>query len=180
MSDLSKAICDAGERAVKEYRKITGLNDEAAIPEIFLTALMAKHLHHALKMHARVEQRYSELAKDIASLGGPRRPQQKFTGKKADIALYKNSRLSAIIEVKAARDGTDLETLRQDLEKVKDLSHRDIPAYGAYFICQTAPTGLSEQIQKIERLVGKLTSITLPIKSATGKSWSWCIGCVRA
>lgn len=178
MSNLSSAICEAGERAVKEYRIISGLDDEAAIPEIFLTALMAKHLHGALTMYARVEKKYSDLAEEIACLGGPRRQGQKSTRKKADIALYKNSTLSAIIEVKAARDGTDLDTLRQDLKKVKDLSKSVVPAYGAYFICQTGST-IEKNIERVEKAVGKLSQKTKPIESATGKIWSWCFGCIR-
>ena len=177
MRDISKEICEAGERTVREYITISGQEDEALIPETFLTSLMAKRLHTSLKMQARVEQKLALMAKEIHP-DISKTQYEALRGQKADVALYENSKLKAIIEVKVARDGTDLNTLKRDLQKGKDVFSGSVPLYGAYFICETE-ISLDQQIERIEEVVGgRLACKTPPIQSAT-KEWSWCFACIK-
>ena len=178
MKDISHYILEAGDRAVEEYMHISGRREnEDAIPEVFLTCVMALQLHKLLAVIVQIERDYKKLAEDLGYSLVPKNAE-KLDRLRADIAIYENGRPSAIIEIKKFAESGRSSDLRNDLAKGDCINlKQQIDVYGAFLICETSQT-MAQRRSLLRRKLRKPISFSKRHNSSAG-GWTWCFGCAR-
>ncbi|MDA8116074.1 MAG: hypothetical protein M0000_01595 [Actinomycetota bacterium] len=178
MRDMSAEICAAGEAAVAEYKEVSGLDVEDQYREVYLSCAMARHLHRSLKLNAKVERYYYQLAEKDLRLTLPASESKRLEGLRADIVLYQSDVPVAIIEVKKFAEGSQATMIRDDLEKAGVLKDH-VPVYVAVLVCETSSQRLLGRIQELKNTVSPRLHVGDPHESSSG-GWKWCFGCVSA
>jgi len=180
--NINRAIIRYGEEAVFRYRTIANLDQDNAIPEIFLGGFIACGMHYALDVHAHVEHLYTKILKELGVEVGADL-QKRFRGLLADVAVYHDGRPKAIVELKKFDDGKNTQNIIDDRDKMRELSREcGIEAYLGVLITDvesgTITTCTDRAYQLGDRLEHEFDIVGDKQRSRNG-AWEWCFASGR-
>ncbi len=181
--DIRHAIVEVGTQAVNHYRQRPAIEDETRIPENALSLFMASELITQYNLHARVEVPYPRILNSLGITGSDVTP--KFGGQRADIAVYKEKRPVAVVEVKIVDEGRKLSGVVGDWGKIRllqqyvaDKAGMPLDGYVAAVVCDTNKPA-EQTIVEMEQALGSKT-IESGQKTATlAGGWGWRFVCVK-
>ena len=161
--EIEKSVVEFATEAALRYRAIARVRHDNEVPESFLRSHVASRLHDRLDRPVHVDRLYAAMAID---LGGPVTAElvTALGGHRADLAIYRDDRPVAVIELKVfdevaplagdrrqARQGEDARACRAtpDIRWRDDLPDRSVargphrtPARRRWrqHVCRRAPT----------------------------------------
>ena len=176
---FSRSIVDHATEAVKTYRKISGIEHDNRLPEVFLGSQIALGLYKDFQVNTRVESYFTNLARDLGQsvtmdlvdiMGGWR----------ADIAVYEQERPSAVIEIKIHDEGRSADLVLRDRDKLRQLSQRTgIETYLGVLVTDTAKETCTARAEALGRRLEKPFDVRgEPVRAGGGSAgWSWLFAC---
>lgn len=169
-----------GTDAVSTYGAMSGITAETFIPEQCLGVFLASRLVDELGLDARredsyigmLEQRYRSDPEIKNVLGGLH----------ADVAIYENGRLTAVIEIKKVEKMKHVREVKRDAEKLHKLAERvSVACYLGLAIFEDNSVMLEQQIKRLEQAIGRSIRVGAKQQGHTARQladWHWCFGCV--
>jgi hypothetical protein len=122
---FSRSIVDHGSAAVKTYKRISGIEFDNRLPEVFLGGSIARGIHDDFKVHVRVECYFTEMARNLGQAVDLDLVSE-MGGWRADVAVYERGKPTAIIELKIYDEARPAGLVLRDLTKVRALSKRTV------------------------------------------------------
>lgn len=173
--DIERAVVEFGAEAVLRYRAMAETRHDNEVSESYLRSHVASRLHERFQCPVHVERLYAALAMD---LGMPITTDLvTFLGaQRAQVAMYKDGRPTAIVELKIFDEAAPLPTIGAGIDRAQMLAR-----FGALQIfvgVMVCPITLSLEA-RIERLHDALGgNMFVGERQASGdKQWQWCFAC---
>ena len=172
--DIENVIVKYGTEAVMRYRKVSGIEQDSQIPEIFLGSFIACGIFDDLKLNAHVERYYTVIASEhevkmsaalVNAVGYYR----------ADIAVYDQSRPIAIVELKILDDFASINSIVADRDKMAKLSticHLD--CYLGVLITDTEREICAERVQNLSHALKQDFGVIGELQRSQSGLWNWC------
>lgn len=175
---LAGNIVKHGTAAVLRYAAISGIEDENAVPEIYMGGFIAGGIHDDLGLHARVEVLYTDLARQLGvTLTEAHRAA--FGGHRADVAVYRAGQPVAIIEMKIHDDYARVGLVVSDRDKMQRLAELcDIECHVGIMVTDTISALHSERVRTLSEALGFNLELAGEPQVAR-KGWGWCIATGR-
>ncbi|MFT8491040.1 MAG: hypothetical protein ABF672_10900 [Gluconobacter oxydans] len=174
-ADYSQSIANYGAAAVKKYRDISGIRNDNEIPEIFLGGQIAIGLHEEFRLQCHVERYYERILEDLCfTIDSDLK--KAFGSKRADVALYRDGKPFAIIELKICderdRNGRNL---LDDLEKMRELALKTgIEIYLGTLMTDVRKVECAKRRATIEKkLEGCFSAHSSLEPAGYGAGWKW-------
>lgn len=173
--DLSQAIVKYGTEAVLRYRSVSGIKQDSSLPEIFLGSFIACGIYDELKLHARTEVLYTDIASEhgvelsadlVRVIGGYR----------ADIAVYQEDLPMAVVELKIFNDGKSASSVLADRDKVAKLSKlcRVDTYLGALVTDIESGVLCTTRAQKLGKVLEQKSQVVGASQPSRDGTWKWC------
>jgi hypothetical protein len=172
--DISNAIVKYGTVAVLRYRKVAGLLADDGLPEIFLGGVIACGIHDELHMNAHVERFYTAIVGDLGMQITPELVNS-FGGYRADVAVYRDRRPTAIVELKVFGDGKRPAGIVADRDKMIALSRLcNVESYLGVLVTDDKSGALcSERVRLLEIALEKKFLVVGDNKPSFDGTWNW-------
>ncbi|WP_291367519.1 hypothetical protein [Acetobacter sp. UBA5411] len=155
----SASIVRHGVEAVKVYRRISCIQQDNEMPEIFLGGQIAIGLNRDFGLQAHVERPYLRIMNELGLTINDQIIED-MGSFRADIALYREEKPLAIIELKIC-DERDRRggKLLADLEKMKLLSRQTgISTYLGVLLTDTANATCKDRRKALEAVLRRVVS----------------------
>jgi hypothetical protein len=177
--DIRESIVRNATEAVLEYRRMSSIDSDERVPEVFLGGRIALGVHRDTGLSAHVERHYTTIATELGkqhdaelvkSLGLYR----------ADVALYAGRTPRGVVEIKKYAEGGRDSMVRRDLDKLRSLA-RDTPleVFMAVLVTDTVRHRAENRINRLERLLdGRFDARgTSHVANEGAADWSWMFVC---
>lgn len=178
---IIQAVLDLSTEAVRTYRCISGLPDDA-LPEAFIQSNIAPSLHRELGLLCRCEYPYTKIAS--APGAQPFENMVKLIGGwEADLALFDANEPLAAIEVKIDADGRPPYAIISDIEKLRMLGMLALPRP----VMRLALVMMTDRVSRTyrqgrteleKRTPGVLWKWNDPPQKSRDE-WYWAMGCAH-
>lgn len=174
-----ESIVRHGTQAVLEYRRMTGIETEERVPEVFLGGRIALGVHLDTGLNAHIERYYTTIATELGrqhdaelvnSLGGWR----------ADVALYEGRTPRVVVEIKKYAEGGSDPLVRRDLDKLRLLARNtSLEVVVAVLVTDTVRHRAEDRVTRLGELLGGRFDVLGPSQVADGgvANWSWMFVC---
>jgi hypothetical protein len=123
--EIEKSVVEFATEAALRYRAIAAVRHDNQVPESFLRSHVASRLHDRFDCPVHVDRLYAAMA---IELGGPVTADlvTALGGHRADIAIYRDDRPFAVIELTVFDEVAPLPAIGVKLDKAKILARRAV------------------------------------------------------
>ena len=173
--EIEKSVVEFATEAALRYRAISSVRLDNEVPESFLRSHVASRLHDRLGCPVHVDRLYAAIAID---LGGPVTAElvTALGGLRADIAIYRDDRPVAVVELKVFDEVAPLPSIGTKLDKAKMLARAaPLQIFVGAMICPIV-LSLEARIERLHDAVGGNMFVGERQPSRDGR-WQWCFAC---
>ena len=173
--EIEKSVVEFATEAALRYRAIARVRHDNEVPESFLRSHVASRLHDRFDCPVHVDRLYAAMAID---LGGPVTAElvTALGGHRADIAIYRDDRPFAVIELKVFDEVAPLPAIGVKLDKAKILARvAPLQLFVGAMICPIV-LSLEARIERLHDAVGGNMFVGERQPSRDGR-WHWCFAC---
>ena len=173
--EIEKAVVEFSTEATLRYRARAATTLDNEVPESFLRSHVASRLHDRLACPIHVDRLYAAMAVD---LGVPVTAElvTAFGGQRADIAIYRDDRPTAVIELKIFDEVAPLPSVGTKLHKAKLLARfAPLQVLLGVMICPNV-VSVEARIERLHDAVGGNLYVGERQPSRDGR-WQWCFAC---
>lgn len=173
--NVERAVVEFGAEAVQLYRTMAETRHDNEVPDSFLRSHVASRLHERFEQPVHVDRLYAALAVDMEI---PITPDLiGFLGDhRADVALYRNGRPEAIVELKVFDETTPLPTVGTGLDKALMLQRLGgLQIYVGVMICPII-LSLEARIERLHDALGGNMFVG-ERQASRDRQWEWCFAC---
>ena len=176
--EIEKAVVEFGTEAVLRYRSMAETRHDNEVPASFLRGFVAARLHDRFRCPVHVERLYTAMALD---LGVPLTPDlvTVLGGGRADVALYAESRPSAIIALEVFDAVAPLPSIGAALDKAQILARLgNLRVFIGIMICPIV-VSLEARIERLHDAFGGNMFVG-ERQDSRDRQWQWCFACASA
>jgi hypothetical protein len=173
--EIEKSVVEFATEAALRYRAIARVKHDNEVPESFLRSHVASRLHDRLDCPVHVDRLYAAMA---IELGGPVSADlvTALGGHRADIAIYRDDRPVAVIELKVFDEVAPLPTIGVKLDKARMLARvAPLQIFIGAMICPIV-LSLEARIERLHDAAGGNMFVGERQPSGDGR-WQWCFAC---
>jgi hypothetical protein len=173
--EIEKSVVEFATEAALRYRAIAAVRHDNQVPESFLRSHVASRLHDRFDCPVHVDRLYAAMAIELSgavtadlvtALGGHR----------ADIAIYRDDRPFAVIELTVFDEVAPLPAIGVKLDKAKILARvAPLQIFVGAMICPIV-LSLEARIERLHDAVGGNMFVGERQPSRDGR-WQWCFAC---
>jgi hypothetical protein len=173
--EIEKAVVEFATEAALRYRAISGTSLDNEVPVSFLRSHVASRLHDRLACPVHVDRLYATMAVEI----GARITADLITafgGARADIAIYRDERPAAVVELKVFDEVAPLPSVGTKLDKARLLARfAPLQVLLGVMICPIV-LPIEARIERLHDAVGGNLYVGERQPSGDGR-WQWCFAC---
>jgi hypothetical protein len=173
--EIEKAVVEFATEATLRYRAIAGIRHDNQVPESFLRSHVASRLHDRLACPVHVDRLYAAMAVELGvALSADL--VTALDGARADIAIYRDDRPAAVIELGVFDEVAPLPAVGVKLDKAKLLARlAPLQVLLGVMVCPII-LSLEARIERLHDAVGGNLYVGERQPSRDGQ-WQWCFAC---
>ena len=173
--EIEKAVVEFATEAALRYREMAGTRLDNEVPESFLRSQIASRLHDRLACRVHVDRLYAAMAVDLG-VDITAELITAFGGQRADIAIYRDDRPAAVIELKVFDEVAPLPSVGAKLDKAKLLARfAPLQVLLGVMVCPIV-LSIEARIERLHDAVGGNLYVGERQSSGDGR-WQWCFAC---
>jgi hypothetical protein len=173
--EIEKAVVEFGTEAVLRYRAIAGITHDNQVPESFLRSHVASRLHDRLVCPVHVDRLYAAMAVELG-VSVSADLVTALDGARADIAIYRDDRPAAVVELKVFDEVAPLPAVGAKLDKAKLLARlAPLQVLLGVMVCPIV-LSLEARLERLHDAVGGNLYVGERQSSRDGQ-WQWSFAC---